>query len=399
MSPTATTVLVVPLLVFAAPLLARSVSRWAAVPVVVFELGLGVVAGPALLGWVGESELFGRLSDLGVNLLFFIAGTEITRSAVRGRTARRAWLGWLISITVGIAAGFAVSPGLGAVIIGISLASTALGTLLPILRDSGDLTTPFGVAVGAIGAAGEFGPIIAISLFLGGRSFGTASVVLLVFGVIAAAAVIRARRASHRRLHAFVESTLHTSAQFAVRTVLAILAVMIFLTVQLGIDMLLGAFTAGIVWKLLIGDADEQTQRSVEAKIDAVAFGFLVPIFFVYTGVKFDLQSLLDHPLAFAWIPVVLVALLLIRGLPSMLAAPEGAGRRERIATGLYGATGLPIIAVATDIGVRQDVLTGTQAAVLVGAGVLSVLLFPLAASALRPGSVERDPAAPVVEE
>ncbi|MGB3696221.1 MAG: cation:proton antiporter, partial [Gordonia sp. (in: high G+C Gram-positive bacteria)] len=125
-------------------------------------------------------------------------------------------------------------------------------------------------------------------------------------------------------------------------------------------------------------------QRSVETKIDALAFGFLVPLFFVYTGVKFDLRSLLDDPVAFAWIPAVMVALLLIRGLPSMLAAPEGAGPRERIAVGLFGATGLPIIVVVSQIGVQQDVLTSTDAAVLVGAGLLSVLIFPLIAARVR---------------
>ncbi|MGB3698762.1 MAG: cation:proton antiporter, partial [Gordonia sp. (in: high G+C Gram-positive bacteria)] len=301
MTPTTTALLVVPLLILAAPICTRLVSRWIKIPVVVFELLLGIAAGPAVLGWVGETEFLARLSDFGVTLLFFVAGTEITASAVRGRTAQRAWLGWLLSIALGVGAGFVVSPGLGAIIIGISLASTALGTLLPILRDNGDLGTPFGNAIGAIGAAGEFGPIVAISLFLGGRSFGTAGVVLLAFGAVALAAMFYAGRAPHGRLHRYVEATLHTSAQFAIRVVLAILALLVVLTLELGIDMLLGAFTAGIVWKLLIRDADEQTQRSVETKIDALAFGFLVPLFFVYTGVKFDLRSLLDDPVAFAW--------------------------------------------------------------------------------------------------
>ncbi|MBM7368795.1 cation:proton antiporter [Gordonia hydrophobica] len=384
MSTSTTALLVVPLLVLIAPILSRGLGRWVTIPVVVFELVLGILAGPALLGWVDEAEFISKLSEFGVTLLFFVAGTELTASAVRGRTARRAWLGWLISIGVGVAAGFAVSPGLGAIIIGISLASTALGTLLPILRDSGDLGTPFGDSIGALGAAGEFGPIVAISLFLGGRSLGAASLVLVLFGVIAVVAIVQAGRRPHQRLHRFVESTLHTSAQFAVRAVLAVLAILVFLTLQLEIDMLLGAFTAGIVWKLLIRDADESTQRSVEAKVDAVAFGFLVPIFFVYTGVKFDLAALLDAPASFLWIPAVLVALLLVRGLPSMLAAPAGASRREQIATGLFGATGLPIIVVVTDIGVRQEVLTSTQAAILVGSGLLSVLIFPLVAAALR---------------
>ncbi|MGB6040347.1 MAG: cation:proton antiporter [Gordonia sp. (in: high G+C Gram-positive bacteria)] len=376
--------LVVPLLIFAAPILARLVGRWIKIPVIVYELMLGILAGPALLGWVGESAFISHLSSFGVTLLFFIAGTEITRSAIRGRTAKRAWLGWFISIAVGTGAGFLVSPGLGALIIGISLASTALGTLLPILRDDGDLGTPFGNAIGAIGAAGEFGPILAISLFLGGRSFGTATVVLAIFAVVALTALYQAGRSPHRHLHRLVESTLETSGQFAIRAILAILAVLVWLALELGIDTLLGAFTAGIVWKLLMRDANEKTQKSVEAKVDGVAFGFLIPIFFVYTGVKFDLASLLDDPKTFAAIPVVLVALLLIRGVPSMLAAPEDASRRELLATGFLGATALPIIVVVTEIGVREGLLTSTHSAILVGAGVLSVLIFPLVAGALR---------------
>ncbi|WP_240193950.1 MULTISPECIES: cation:proton antiporter [unclassified Gordonia (in: high G+C Gram-positive bacteria)] len=376
--------LVVPLLMIAAALAGRATARWIAVPIVVFELVLGVAAGPDALGWVDRTSFLAQLSQFGVMLLFFVAGSEIDAASLRGRTGRRAWLGWAISICIGVAIGYVAEPGIGALIIGICLASTALGTLLPILRDAGDLGTPFGSAVGAVGTVGEFGPIIAISVFLGTRSPGMSTVVLVVFAVIALAAILHAQRRTHQRLHRIVESTLHTSGQFAVRCVLGILAVLVFLALQLGVDMLLGAFTAGIVWRLLMRDADEATRRSVDAKVDALAFGFLVPIFFVYTGVKFDLRALLDAPLAFAVIPVVTIALLLVRGIPSMLAAPTGAARRERAAVGLMGATALPIIVVATDIGVEHHAITSTEAAVFVGAGVLSVLVFPIVAAAVR---------------
>lgn len=392
MDPSAST-LIVAFLVLAAPVLTRAVSRWVKVPILVFELVLGIVVGPSVLDWVQQSDVLAHLSTFGVDILFFVAGTEVTRSAMTGRTAHRAWLGWLISIAAGIGAGFLVSPGLGAVIIGISLASTALGTLMPILRDSGVLGTPLGDSVGAIGVIGEFGPIFAISLFLGSRSFGTAGLVLIGFVVIAVLALVQVSRVSHHRLHDFVEATMHTSAQFAVRAVIAILTLLVFLAALLDIDILVGAFTAGILWRLMIRDADEETRQSVEAKIDAVAFGFLVPIFFVYTGVKFDLQALLQEPLAIALIPVVLVALLVIRGLPSMLAAPEGSTWSERIAVGLFGATGLPIIVVVSEIGMQQDVLDSADAAILVGGGVLSVLIFPLLAVFLRDREAASAPA------
>jgi Kef-type K+ transport system membrane component KefB len=192
-------------------------------------------------------------------------------------------------------------------------------------------------------------------------------------------------------LHRFVRATLHTSGQFAVRVVLVLLAALVALSVFLDIDMLLGAFTAGIVWRLLIRDADEGDQHEVESKIEAVGFGFLVPIFFIYTGVTFDLRSLLEAPLLLLMVVVALIVLLIVRGLPSLLAAPEGSRMRDRIAIALMGATGLPIIVAVTAIGVDKGILSSAAAAVLVGAGMLSVLLFPLIAMALRGERVMAD--------
>jgi len=383
------TLLVIPLLAVLAPLLARGLGRWVRIPVVVFELLLGILVGPSVLHWAQPSEFAHTLSQVGLAMLFFVAGTEIEMSALslrgpNGRTGRPAILGWLVSIVAGVAVGWVIAPGEAAIIIGIALASTALGTLLPILRDAGELKTPFGRAVGAVGAVGEFGPLVAISIFLGGRRPGAATVVLVIFLLIAAAAVAYAFLVPQGALHRFVGATLHTSGQFAVRVVFLILAALVTLSLLFGIDMLLGAFTAGLMWRLLMRDAAEADREAVESKIEAVAFGFLVPIFFVYTGVTFDLASLLAQPVLLAFVPVALVALLVVRGLPSMLATPAGAKPRDRIAMMLLGATGLPIIVAVTSIGVEDKILPSASAAVLVGAGMLSVLLFPLIGMSLR---------------
>ncbi|WP_454116790.1 cation:proton antiporter [Microbacterium aurum] len=159
-----TAIVLIPLLAVIAPLAARAIGPWLRVPVVVFELALGIVVGPSVLGWVGPSAFVDVLSEFGLAMLFFVAGTEIEFAALRERSGRRAIGGWLISIALGVAVGLLVAPGLGAVVIGIALASTALGTLLPILRDAGELRTPRGRAVGALGAVGEFGPLVAISI-------------------------------------------------------------------------------------------------------------------------------------------------------------------------------------------------------------------------------------------
>ncbi|WP_404431046.1 cation:proton antiporter [Microbacterium lacus] len=378
------TLFLIPLAAVIAPLLARGAGRWARVPIVVFELMLGILIGPSLLGWAEPSEFVDTLAQFGLATLFFVAGSEIEFAAFRGRTGRRAVLGWLISIAAGIALGWLIAPGEAGVIIGIALCSTALGTLLPMLRDAGELRTPFGRAVAAIGAIGEFGPLIAISIFLGGRDPGVSTLVLAGFLVIAGLAIWLAFRLPQGAMHRFVNSTLHTSGQFAIRVVFLILSGLVALSILFDLDMLLGAFTAGIVWRLMMRDADEADRQAVESKIEGVAFGFLVPIFFIYTGITFDLAALLATPTMLLLVPGAVIVLLIVRGIPSMLAAPHDASARERIAVGLLGATGLPIIVAVTAIGVDEELLTTAQAAVLVGAGMLSVLLLPLIGMTLR---------------
>lgn len=378
------TLLIIPALAVLAPIVARGIGRWVRVPIVVFELVLGILVGPAVLGWAEPSAFIETLADFGLAMLFFVAGTEIEFGAFRGRLGRRASLGWLISLVAGVAAGFLLAPGEAAIVIGIALCSTALGTLLPIIRDAGELHTPFGRAIGAIGAVGEFGPLIAISIFLGGRQPGVATVVLAIFIAVSALGIWLAAVLPRGGMHRVVNATLHTSGQFAIRVVFLILTALVTLSIMLDLDMLLGAFTAGVIWRLLMRDASEADREAVESKIEGIAFGFLVPIFFIYTGITFDLQALLDDPILFLLLPVGLVVLFVVRGLPASLAAPEGASLRERLSVGLLGATGLPIIVAVTAIGVSEGILTTTQQAVLVATGMLSVLLFPLIGMALR---------------
>ena len=377
-------VVLIPLLAVLAPLLARALSPLVRISIVVFELLLGILIGPSVLGWVSESAFVERLADFGLALLFFMAGNEIQIRVLRGRSGGRASLGWLISLAAGIGIGFIVSPGAGAVVIGIALCSTALGTLMPIMRDAGELPTPFGGAVVAVSAVGEFGPLIAISIFLGASSPGISTVVLGIFVVIAVALIALAARLEHGALHRLVNATLHTSGQIAIRIVILILAGLVVLSIVLDLDMLLGAFVAGLLWQIIMRQAPEHDRVAVDSKLEALAFGFLVPIFFIYTGVTFDLNALLSDGSVAALVPIFLVLLLIVRGLPSMLSAPDDSRRRDRVALGFLGATALPIIVAVTAIGVDTEAISSGTAAALVGAGMLSVLLFPLIATALR---------------
>lgn len=374
----------IPLLAVAAPLLARGVRRIVRVPIIVFELLLGILVGPAVLGWVEPGELLEKLSDFGLAALFFVAGSEIDFRAVSGKPLARASLGWALSVILGIGLGFFFAPGEGMVVIGIALSSTALGTLMPILRDAGEMDTPFGKTISVVGAVGEFLPLIAISIFLSTRATPLATAVLLAFVVLAGLTVLAAHRLPHGRLHRFVRATLHTSDQFGVRFVVLLIAALVGLSVMLDLDMLLGAFVAGAVWRIIMARAPQKDAEAIDSKIEAIAFGFLVPIFFLYTGVTFDVEALLTSPAALGLVPVFLLALLVIRGSAAQLSAPVGATLRDRASLGLLAATGLPIIVAVTAIGVDQRMLDTGTAAALVGAGMLSVLLYPLIGMTLR---------------
>ncbi|UYO97706.1 cation:proton antiporter [Microbacterium sp. M28] len=384
MNPSEAGLVLVPLMAVLAPLMAKGVRPVLRVPVIVFELVLGILIGPALLGWVDAGEVLEKLSEFGLAMLFFMAGSEIDFRRLVGKPLVRASLGWVLSVVLGIGLGFFFAPGEGMVVIGIALSSTALGTLMPILRDAGELNTPFGRTVTAIGAVGEFLPLIAISIFLSTRTTWLATVVLLTFVVLAAAVVFFAQRTPHGRLHAFLRATLHTSDQFGIRFVLLLIASLVALSVVLDLDMLLGAFVAGAVWRIIMARAPKEDAEEIESKIEAIAFGFLVPIFFLYTGITYDLDALLSSPQALVLVPVFLVALLLFRGVAAQLSAPAGTSGRERSALALLSATGLPIIVAVTAIGVEEGMLDSGIAAALVGAGMLSVLLYPLIAMSLR---------------
>ncbi|WP_234661845.1 cation:proton antiporter [Agromyces marinus] len=356
----------------------------------VFELVFGIVIGPDVLGWARPSDMFELLADFGLAMLFFLAGHEIDFATVRGRPLARASLGWVVSLAIGLAVGWLLDPDAGAVFIGIALTSTALGALLPILRDAGLLRSKIGVGVLAIGAAGEFLPLIAISLFLSGRSPLHAALVLLGFAVITGFAIRRASRGDNRGLHEVIAATLHTSGQFAIRLVLFLLLALVGLSVVVDLDMLLGAFAAGIIMRILLSGAPEADRHTIEVKLDAIGFGLLVPLFFVYTGITFDLEALVSDPATLALLPVFTLLLLVARGIPSALLADPGSSLRDRTATGLFAATALPIIVAVTAIGVGAGDLDSGTAAALVGAGLLSMLLFPLIALSVERGGSRR---------
>ncbi|MET9106915.1 cation:proton antiporter [Streptomyces zhihengii] len=370
------------------PLLADRAARRIRVPLVIFEIALGIVVGPQLLGWAHTDRVTDTLANLGLSMLIFLAGYEIDFAAVRGPTLNRSLAAWPVSLALGIGIAFLLADGgLSEVfVVGTALTSTALGTVLPILRDSGDLGSPFGKAASAFGAVGEFGPVVAVALLLSGRRPGEAAAVLIAFAVVTAAAVLWALRPRPPWFSRLVDETLHSSGQFAVRFVMLLLAAMLGLATVFGLDVLLGAFAAGVLTRLVLQGAAPETGPEIMGKVEAVGFGFLVPLFYVVTGIEFDLDALLHDARALLLVPVFLALFVIVRGGPVYALAPRESGRRDRAALTLFCSTCLPLVVAITTIGTDQRVLPTDTAAALVGAAMISVLVLPLTAMRLRRG-------------
>ncbi|WP_432081170.1 cation:proton antiporter [Streptomyces sp. WAC 04229] len=374
-----------------APLLVYVAGRRVRVPLVIFEIGLGILVGPDVLGWARPDEVVDTLADLGLSMLIFLAGYEIDFAAVRGDTLRRSVRSWLLSLVLGIGLAFLISGGdmFEAFVIGTALTSTALGTVLPMLRDRGELRGRFGTVVSAFGAVGEFGPVVAVALLLSGRRPAESAALLAAFGAITALAVFWALRPRPPWFGRLTERTLHSSAQFAVRFVMLLLACMLGLAEVFGLDVLLGAFAAGVLTRLVLHRAAPDSSGEVLGKVEAMGFGFLVPLFYVVTGIEFDLDALLHDPGALLLVPGFLLLVLLVRGVPVYVLAPKDLGRPDRAALALFASTCLPLVVAITTIGVDQRLIGSDEAASLVGAAMISVLLLPLLAMRLRRAGAE----------
>lgn len=378
-----------------APYLADLLNRWVHMPSVVLEILLGILIGPAALGWAHKTEVITTIGDFGLAMLMFMAGYEIKFEEIRGKPIRLAVLSWAGSAVLGVAVGVLLvelirsvdaSPkpslhNIAPLVLGLALTTTALGTMLPMITDAGLLSQPIGGAVMAVGATGEFFPIIVVALLLSGVGSGKATLLLIAFVVAATVAAWLATRPRPPRLARLVSATLTTSTQLAIRLTMVVVAVMLWIALRLGLDTLLGAFAAGVVIRLFLRASGEPEIRIVESKLEGIGYGFLIPFFFVVSGMGLDVRNLLSDPSRVAMIPLFGLCFLLVRGLPVFAAYRLGEfGTTGAGALALFAATGLPLIVVITTIGTQAGVIRASTAASLVVAGLLSVMFFPLLA-------------------
>jgi Kef-type K+ transport system membrane component KefB len=362
------------------------------IPQVVILILAGILIGPHGLG-LADTTGIQLLSNVGLGFLFLLAGYELDPRLLRAHPGRLAIIGWLISAVIAVGA-VAILGSLGFlrafVPIGLALTTTALGTLLPILHDHHMLSGDIGRYVLAAGAVGELFPIVAISLFLTGPREFVAIASILAVGVIAILLTLVPRIIGPARVRAVIRQGRRATSQTTLRWSIVLLLLLLVAAQRFGLDVVLGAMLAGMVLRSWTHGIDIDV-TPLEGKLDAVGYGFFIPVFFVASGMALDVQSIAQNPLRLL---VFFVLLLVVRGLPSLPVYRRALPLRQRAEMTFITATTMPLLIALAAIGLSTGVMVPANAAALVGAGVLSVLVYPSIAIALarRGGTVPAGP-------
>jgi Kef-type K+ transport system membrane component KefB len=380
----------------AAPLLLGFLPRLR-LPSAVLEISAGVVIGPSVLGWVEPDEPVLVAGLLGLAVLLFLAGLEIDPGRAHRREVELAVGGYALTLVLAApialalaALGWVQTPAL----VAIALSATSLGLVVPVLRDAGQARSALGQAVIVGGSVADVGSILLLSVLFGAEGDAASRLVLLTsfgFVVVAlAAGVIGARRSARTR--AVIDSLQDSTAQIRIRMSVVLLVGLTALAARFGLETILGAFLAGLVLSLL--DRRPQEHPRLRTGLDAIGFGFLIPVFYVTSGLQLDITGLVSGGEALLQVAALVVALLIVRGAPALLHLSR-LGARRSLAAGLLQATSLPFLVTAAMVGQELDLVTPTTATALVTSGVISVAIFPTLAYALLRSAVPAELPAP----
>ncbi len=336
-------------------------------PVVVLELVLGIAIGPHGFGFASTDEFSRFFSNLGLGMLFYFAGYEINFERIRGAPLELGAVGWILSIALAYAIGgvlYAAGIIDSLIYTGSAMATTAIGTLIPILRDSGELRTRFGTYLMGAGAVGEFGPILLVTLFLSTDHPLREAAILLAFVALAVGVAMLSMGLMWKGWPA-LERSFETSSQLAVRVTVVLVFGLVGAAGQLGLDILLGGFVAGMITRAALKGHELAV---FESKLTAVGFGFFVPFFFVFSGMNFDLEALGSLG-AILKLAMFFGLFLVVRGAPALLLYRRVLSSRERVALAFYSATELPLVVAITTLAVHAGHMKASTAAGLVGRG------------------------------
>jgi Kef-type K+ transport system membrane component KefB len=286
--------LIVVAVAFAAPLVLGFFPS-VKLPSVVLEIVAGIVIGPSVLGIVEVDESVEVIAVIGLAFLLFLAGLEIAFDRLRGQVLRLTLVGFAVSFAIAVLVSLLLK-GTGLIetplLVAIILCATSLGVLIPVLKDAGEISSTFGQLVVAAGTIADFGAVILLSIFFSGEG-GVGSTLLLIgsLALLAGVVFIAVKTAERSRL---IRDDLvrlqDTTAQIRVRGAVVLLVGFAAIADSLGLETILGAFMAGAILSLL--DRDQaMTHPDFRRKLEAVGFGIFIPVFFVSSGVNYDLDA------------------------------------------------------------------------------------------------------------
>ncbi|MBQ6453417.1 MAG: cation:proton antiporter [Coriobacteriales bacterium] len=378
----------VALIAFVCPIIAHLIPKQP-IPETVFLIVAGMLLGPSCAGLITLGSEIEFLSELGLAFLFLLAGYEIDPKSITGKQGGHALRSWLVSFALGCVI-VALLPtvellSINGLALVIALGTTALGTLMPILKERGLLGTRVGDAVLGYGTWGELGPVLAIAILLSTRAKWVTVLVLAIFLLVAVVVAILPKKAiaAGSRLFTFLDARKDSTSQTLVRTVVLLLVGLVALSAIFDLDIVLGAFASGFILRFLMPEKEWGSQEGLEHKLEGIAFGFFIPIFFVVSGARIDITAVVAAP---GVLVVFIVMLLLVRAVPIAVSLRLNKATRDmpvhhRATVALYCTTALPLIVAVTNIATGIGAMETTTASVLVAAGAVTVLLMPLLTS------------------
>ena len=359
------------------PLLART-------PIVAIELLLGILIGPSFGNLLTSDETISFLKELGLVFLFFQAGFEIKHYKIGATELRLGAAAWLISFICALACSFALwlcglinAPFLVAII----LPTTAFGILIPVLKQSGDLENALGRFVLGSAAVGELAPLILASIALAHEKhhFHQALLSLMFLGIAAGSLYLLVKYRSETHI-AQMATWLGAGGVLPFRVAMFILLGFVSLADSFGMETVVGAYAAGMAIAMLAGAAQDET---LEDRLASIGSGFFVPLFFVVSGVTFNLPLLLSNLSSISQFFIFSLIFIFIRLIPLCL-YQRHLPQRDVLAQGLLSSTTLPLVVAITYLGALSGQMHQETATALVGAAIMTVTAFPTLAFWLR---------------
>ncbi|EFR31311.1 cation:proton antiporter [Eremococcus coleocola] len=384
------------------PIVARIIPKQI-VPETVLLIVAGAILGPNMFDLIkADSNAITVLSELGCAFLFLLAGYEINPRVLTAKDGKKGLATWAVSLLIAfILTSFLpqlASGTQGKIATALLFTTTALGALMPILKEEGIMDTVIGDKVIAYGTWGELATVLAMAVLLSTRATWATGLILGLLVIICLWISFIANKAVEHdtRLYNFIEAKAKTTSQSMVRLTILLLILLVAFSAVFELDIVLGAFAAGFVLRY-ISPADN---KDLEEKLDGIAYGFLVPLFFIVSGAHIDLAAVLKYPILLV---VFILGLVLIRAIPIVVSLSLEKDKEDRLdihnrfSVAFYCTTALPLIVAITGIAQRAGLMQADIASVLVAAGALTVFVMPLLGK-LTYSLVDADPVNAVVE-